>query len=143
MKRLIIALMLLTTTTAFAHIQKGTYQGTDQNGKSCAFTVGGTWFEDEFEHPLSERVELTKMVFADFKPVMNHFQAGHPPVVNLDSGLVRFNHDLFQDVIPTLVGAVSVTILKGESEEGSPKGIIYIEDNYKNKNESKKVTCLL
>lgn len=143
MKTIIIAISMLATTAAFAHVQKGDYKGLDQTGKSCAFTIGETWFQDDFEHPLSERIEVSKLVFADFKPVMNQFQTGHPPVVNLESGLARFNHDLFQDIMPTSVGAVSVTILKGESESGAPKGIIYIEDNYKNKNESKKVTCLL
>lgn len=136
---------VLVSTQAFAHVEKGDYKGLDQNGKACAFTIGEMWFEGEIEHPLTERIEVSKLVFEGFKPVLNQFQTGHPPVVNLESGLARFNHDIFQDIAATATGAVSVTILKQkeESKEGKPVGIIYIEDNYRNKNESKKITCLL
>lgn len=143
MKHLILAAALLTTSNVFAHIKKGNYVGVDQSGKSCAFSVGETWFEHEMEHPLTERIELTKLNFAAFKPALNHFQTSHPTIVNIESGEIGYNHDIFQDTMPTFVGAVSVTILKGETADGSPKGIIYIENNYKNKAESKKVVCLL
>ena len=145
MIRLALLSLTLLSTIAHAHIEKGDYKGIDQNGKVCSFRIGEMWFEGEIEHPLTERIEVSKLEFADFKPVLNQFQTGHPPVVNIEAGLVRFNHDIFQDIVATGTGAVSVTILKQkeESAEGKPVGIIYIEDSYRNKADSKKITCLL
>lgn len=143
MIRLIVFLAAFSSAQAFAHVSKGEYKGHDLAGKACSFKVGETWFADEIEHPLTERIEITKIAFFKFSPELNQFQAGHPPVVNVESGLVRFNHDIFQDVTPSFTGAVSVTLLKGKEESGTPVGIIYIEDNYKVASKSKKMTCLL
>ena len=143
MKNLILTVALLSTTSLYAHVKKGDYVGADQNGKNCSFSVKETWYEFEMEHPLTERVEIDKVNFAAFKPVLNQFQTSHPTTVNTVTGEIRYNEEIFQDTMPTFVGAVSITILKSNKSDGSPKGIIYIEDNYKNKAESKKIVCLL
>ena len=143
MKHLILAAALLSTTSLYAQIKKGDYVGVDQNGKSCSFSVKETWYEYEMEHPLTKRVELTKLNFSAFKPALNQFQTSHPTTVNTTTGEISYNEGIFQDTMATFVGAASVTILKNNKADGSPKGIIYIEDNYTNKAESKKIVCLL
>ena len=146
-KALILVLMATLSFTASAHVEPGNYTGIDQNGAACSFTVLDMWFEDNMHHPLTERLPVTDLKFATAKVEAVIWNLGHPPVVNTELGLNRYNHGLFQQIVPTKVGAASVTLLKKDDKEGEddgkPVGVIYIEDNYRNKAESKKVTCLL
>lgn len=145
MKSLLTAIAFLATTNLFAHVLPGSYQGKDQTGADCSFTVHEDWFEDNMPHPLTERLPVSAIKLANVTTSEVIWNLGHPPVVNIESGLNRFNHDIFQQIVPNSTGATSVTLIKSEEKEEAQKpiGIIYIEDNYKNKNESKKVTCLL
>ena len=144
MTKLLIVASLLLSFNAFAHVTPGDYKGLDQNGNPCSFTVGDMFFENNMHHPLTERLRVSK-VSVDGKMIDTAWTLGHPPVVNTDNGTNRFNHDIFQQIIPNKTGASSLTLLKAEEkeEEHGPVGIIFIEDNYSNKNESFKITCLL
>ena len=77
------------------------------------------------------------------KPQYDMWQMGHPAVVDIASGKVGFNHDLFQDVTPTFKGAASVTLYKTDTKPAQPTSLVYMEDNYKNSNLSKKMVCSL
>ena len=145
MSKMLIVLLALISFSAFAHVEPGQYTGHDQNGNVCSFTVGDMWFEADMHHPLTERLPVSEIQFITKTKDSVTWNLGHPPVVNTAVGTNRFNHDIFQQITPNKVGANSVTLLKGpeESEDGKPVGIIYIEDNYKNKAESKHLTCLL
>lgn len=143
-----LALLLAASVLSFsamAHVEPGPYKGLDQNGKVCSFTIGDMYFENDMRHPLTERLRVSEIVFVERNTADAVWSLGHPPVVNTEVGSNRYNHDIFQQIVPTKTGATSVTVLKGpeESEDGKPVGIIYIEDNYKNAAESKKLTCLL
>jgi hypothetical protein len=145
MKSLLITSAFLATTNLFAHVAPGNYVGRDTNNEVCSFTVGEMFFENNMQHPLTERLPVARIAFTGVKTESAIWNLGHPPVVNTELGLNRYNHDIFQQITPTKVGAVSVTLIKGDEKEdsGKPVGIIYIEDNYRNNKESKKVTCLL
>lgn len=145
MTKLVVLLSILTSFAALAHVEPGDYKGHDQNGKLCTFTIGDMFFESELKHPLTERLHVLNIVFNDKNAAADKFSLGHPPVVNVEEGLNRYNHDIFQQIVPNKTGATSVTVIKRDedSEDASPVAIIYIEDNYKNKAESKKLTCTL
>lgn len=137
------SIFVLLSFSAQAHITKGTYKGLDQNGNPCAFEIGDTWFDDEYEHPLTERVTLTKIKFTGLKPKYDMWQMAHPAVVSVETGRVGFNHDIFQDVIPTFTGAASVTLYKTDTKPARPVSLVYLEDHYKNSDLSKKMVCSL
>lgn len=144
MNNLALVITLLLSFQVQAHIQKGTYQGIDQNGNPCTFDVRETWFGEEIEHPLTERVPVTNLKFMGLKPKVDLFQLGHPTNVNIETGKVRYERTLFQEVIPTVAGAVSVTITKELNVDATkPKFLVYIEDDYKNPEFSKKAMCTL
>ncbi len=134
---------ILFSMNAFAHVAPGEYTGVDQDGAKCTFTAGEMWFEDNMHHPLTERLPLSHISFKGKMVDEVIWNLGHPPVVNTDTGSNRYNHDIFQQIIPTKTGATSVTLIKGDEESDTPVGIIYMEDNYRNKDESRKLTCLL
>lgn len=143
MLRFLALCSFLFSLASLAHIEKGTYKGTDQNGNPCAFEIGDTWFDDEIEHPLTERVPLTKIKFMGLKPKYDLWQMGHPAVVSVESTKVGYNHNIFQDVIPTFTGAASVTLFKTEGKSARPVALVYMEDHYKNTENAKKATCTL
>ena len=144
MTKTLMLLATLFSMNAFAHVEPGEYTGVDQDGEKCTFIAGEMWFENNMQHPLTERLPLTNISFKGKFVSELTWNLGHPPVVNTESGLNRYNHDLFQQIIPNATGASSVTLIKGDDEaEGKPIGIIYIEDNYRKKDESRKLTCLL
>jgi hypothetical protein len=144
MNHLTLVITLFFSYQVQAHIEKGTYQGTDQNGNPCTFEVRDTWFGDEIEHPLTEKVPVTNLKFMGLKPKFDLWQLSHPTNVNIEAGKVGYERSLFQDVIPTLSGAASVTITKDLNVDATkPKFLVYIEDDYKNAEFSKKATCTL
>ncbi len=143
MIRFTILLSFLFTLEAQARVAKGVYKGLDQNGNPCVFEIGDTWFADEYEHPLTERVPVVKLKFSGMKPQYDMWQMGHPSIVDIASVKVGFNHDLFQDVIPTFTGAASVTLFKTDTKPAKPTSLVYMEEHYKNSDLSKKIVCSL
>jgi hypothetical protein len=128
-----------------AHVKPGNYSGVAQDGKACSFSVGLGFFENNTPHPLNEREPVSQIVFADHSD-SEQWNLGHPPVVSVEEGKVRFNHDIFQAIKVTKVGANSITLYKDEeeSEEGhAPIGITYVIDNYRDASQSKKLTCIV
>ena len=69
MKFLITTLLLLAATSAFAHIDIGTYKGKSADGSECKFKVEAVDFQFEIHHPLNERVTIT---IDDAKFVFQH-----------------------------------------------------------------------
>ena len=145
MKSLIALLFITTTATAIAHVAPGKYVGKDQNGKLCSFVVGEAFFENNLPHPLNERLPVEAIEFDNTTLAAQAWSLGHPPVNDIERGLVRFNHDLFQAFIATPTGGASVTIVKApeKEEEKAPVSLIYINDVYRSKDQSKKLICTL
>lgn len=146
MSRLLTLVILFVSSVSLAHIKAGSYTGKDQSGNVCSFKVGEEYFENSLPHPLNERVPVSEVKFANQAVAVTSFNVGHPPVVDLEKGLVRFNHDYFQGLNATKTGGAMLVLLKDEEEsaEGhSPLGIKYIEDNYRSRPDSKNLTCTL
>lgn len=146
MSRLFALVILFASSVSFAHVKAGVYNGKDQTGKPCSFEVGEQYFENNMPHPLNERVPVSNVKFADTIVSVEKWNVGHPPVVDLEKGLVRFNHDYFQGIAATKTGGAMLVLLKDEEESAdghSPLGITYIDDNYRSRQDSKKLTCTL
>lgn len=145
MKHIITLLSCLFALNAFAHVTPGKYEGQDQNGKPCTFTVGDSWFEDNVAHALNERLPVSHIAFNEKFVDEVIWNLAHPPVVSLDFGTNRINHNLFQQIIPSKSGAVSVTLLINDEKRGEqpPYGIVYINDNYRSQSQSSKMACTL
>jgi len=92
----------LLFSVAQAHIAPGVHKGETADGEACEMTVGRTYFENNVGHPLNERIEIT--IDGD------RFVVQHPPVISVDQKMAYFNHDLFQGVLATSVGAKAVVI---------------------------------
>jgi hypothetical protein len=146
MRFILASILFFSFQQAQAHVAVGDYQGKDQDGKVCAFTVGEQWFENNQPHPLNERIPVKGIRLEGVALAKADWQVGHPAVVRAEQSEVRFNHDLFQEVSPEKTGAAVLILLKDpeESENGHrPLGIHYISDNYRDKTKTKSIRCML
>jgi len=125
MKLLTAALTTLVATSSFAHVNPGPHKGTDNNGQACEMIAGTTYFLNNQKHPLNERIEI--------KVGNDTFVVGHPPIISAQDKLAYFDHDQFQGILPTPVGAKALIIKMEHSEtfEG-PTGFTLITHEYKN-----------
>ena len=98
----VLIVSILFFNVAQAHIAPGVHKGETANGQACEMSVGKTYFENNIHHPLNERIEIT--INGD------SFVVYHPPVVSVDEKMAYFNHDQFQGVLATDVGAKAVVI---------------------------------
>lgn len=102
MKILIAALSLLVVSAAQAHLEIGTYTGVMANGQPCSLESISQWFEKNQPHPLNERVKV--------RVSGEEYIGGHPPVIEAAKNTAFFNHDVFQAVNATPVGARALLI---------------------------------
>lgn len=58
MKLLATALFIVSSQSAFAHLEVGKYSGSDRGGEPCEFRVESVAFEGNVKHPLNERVVI-------------------------------------------------------------------------------------
>ncbi len=142
-----LALVLLfVSLNIFAHVTPGKYTGVDANNKPCTFTVGEEWFENDTHHPFNERLPLHSISFEGVTLENATWNVGHPTHVDYTNGRVLFNHDLFQEIVPTKFGGASVILYKNpeEREEGhAPTKLVYLYDHYSKKEKSIRVECTL
>ena len=134
MKALFFASILALASTAGAHVEPGTYVGKTPEGTACSMVAGKTFFEGGVKHPLNERISIS--VNGDTLIV------GHPPVVDSNTGVVKFNHDLFQRVIATKTGARALEIVMEHSDtfEG-PRSFTWMDDSWTEKKRSS-IKCM-
>ncbi len=129
-----------------AAVVVGNYQGIDSNNNPCSFTIGKQWFVDNMRHPFNERIPVTNIVFKNVTLDKSDWNVAHPTSIEYGSGRVVFNHDLFQEIMATKSGGASLILHKNpeESEEGhAPTKIIYINDNYRQKDKSINIECVI
>ena len=121
----ILALGLtLTASTAFAHLELGTYRGTGADaGLPCSFEVKAIAFEGGLKNPLNERVMI------EYGNLSRTLQ--HPPVVDVSNLSASFVHEALQSVIGTATGAEAF-VLKMNSESHKPDYFVFIQDDWKN-----------
>ena len=133
MKYIITTLSLLSALSVSAHIEEGTHAGVTKEGQACSLEAGAQTFENNLPHPLNERIEVTVNG--------NKFSVHHPSAINITTGEVSFNHDFFEGVLATAVGANALVIkmLHSTDFEG-PTEFTLIEHNWKT-GEKKSLTC--
>jgi len=125
--------LALSTTSAFAHIEPGLWKGVMSDGKECALEVFEQTFENDLRHPLNERIRV-RLNGVEFKIY-------HPRSIQLEKGLVTFNHDFFEAILPTATGSDALVIDMAHTEEfEGPTGYRFISHNWKTKS-SVTVTC--
>lgn len=132
---LIIALtsVALSTPSALAHIEPGIWKGVASDGTECALEVFEQTFENGMRHPLNERIRVR--LYGD------EFMIYHPRAIDLATGAVTFNHDLFEGILATSTGSNALVIDMAHTEEfEGPTGYRWIRDNWKTKS-SVTVTC--
>lgn len=125
MKLLTAVLITLASLNVLAHVEPGSHKGKDANGQECEMIAGNTYFLNNQKHPLNERIEI--------KVGNDTFVVGHPPVISAQDKLAYFDHDQFQGILPTNIGAKALIIKMEHSEtfEG-PTGFTLITHEYKN-----------
>lgn len=126
MKTLLISLLVLTTQTAFAHIEKGTWIGKTDKGLQCTMLAIETYHDGGMDHPLTERVRVR---IGNDEVVLSH-----PPVVSAATAMAFFNHDVLQAVIPTTTGAraIVVDMHHEPGKDGGPVAFHVIDHIWKN-----------
>lgn len=133
MKFIYIILTLIISNTAGAHLNLGAYTGKTANNQTCSFIVEKSYFENNMQHPLNERIILN---VGNLK-----FTVQHPPVVDVQNAIAAYNHDLFQGLIATSVGAQAIVItMKHTTREEGPTEFHLINHEYKT-NKKEKVSC--
>jgi hypothetical protein len=86
LKSLIAASAALLSTTTFAHVELGIYQGSTADGEACTIEALREWHEANLHHGLNHRVEI--------KAGGHTLTLSHPPAIDADAGTVRFDHDV-------------------------------------------------
>jgi hypothetical protein len=121
--------MVSFSSMALAHVEPGFYFGKTPEGRTCFLQAFETYFEKNTPHPLNERVRMR--IGAD------EFHVGHPPVIDPAQSVASFNHDLFQGVLPTAVGArvLIVEMLHSSAQEG-PAAFQLIDHQWKSNKRS-------
>lgn len=133
MKNLIFAIVLLSSVSSFAGLELGKYQGTSAKGV-CNLEVVSYSYENDVKHPLNERVKIIENGY--------EWIVRHPPVINVEAGKVRFDHNYFEAVLPTPTGAKFMQMtINHDAEPHAPTSYTFIEDNYRDSAKSIKEVC--
>ncbi len=123
MKKLIV-ILFFTAVSANAHIEQGTWKGVVRDGVNCFMDAGLQTFEGGLRHPLAERIEI--------KIGNTNYTVRHPYSMDVATGKISFNHDLFEGVVPTATGAFALQIKMIHSADfEGPGSFSVMEHNWK------------
>ena len=129
--KLAIAISLLANASvAMAHFKIGNYKGTYASGTECAFSIKAVHFKNDLKHPLNEQV----MIEIDEQ----EYEFIHLAIVEDNQLKVRPKKEILSTVEATNYGAVAYEM---HMNEQGPFKMVFTSDNYKNKEESFKLTC--
>lgn len=114
----------LFSSLAQAHIDHGTWKGIINENAACFMDVGETTFINNVKNPLNERIKIT---------IGNtEYSVRHPYTIDSQTGSISFNHDLFEDVVPTATGAYALQIKMAHTEEyEGPVSLVVMEHDWK------------
>lgn len=126
MKKLTAAAALfLTSTSAFAHLEIGTYMGKDAQGQACSFEVRAIAFHQDRKHPLNERVTIA--VAGGDEYVLSHL-----PIVNLATGDIDFDGDHLTATLGVTDGATAAVLTMSHSAGNhGPVSLALLSQNYR------------
>ncbi len=134
MKFLILSFVALFSVKSVAGIETGKFAGTSDKGVQCLIEVISYSYENNVKHPLNEKVHVNVEG--------QEWTVKHPAVITIEEGKVRFDHNFFEAVVPTSVGAnfLQMTI-NHDVEPHAPTTFTLIEDNYRDSTKSVKTVC--
>lgn len=134
MRTLLIALALVFSSTSFAGLDLGHYQGTDKSGTTCGFEVLSVQYKDGLKHPLNEEIEIQHNG--------KILTLRHPALIDLKTGDVGFNHDqlVASNGIPQGGFAIVLEMVDTPDYHG-PRSMTVLIDNYQDKTKSQKIVC--
>lgn len=131
MKSILLVLSLFSFS-ALAHIELGTYKGTNSSGYECNLHVMEQYYIDNKKHPLNERV---KVAVESNKLSKTNFTVNHPSAINVQTLEVSFNHDQFQGLLATSTGAQALIVeVSHEPTKEGPQAFIFVDHNWKTGN---------
>lgn len=131
-----VIFFVFLANSALAGLQIGTYSGTTTNNQACSFTVEKRYFENNLQHPLNERVAL--------KVGQVSFVVQHPPVIDIQNAFAAYNHDMFQAINATPIGAQALVIVMKHPTRGGdevPSEFHLINHEYK-ANKKERLSCV-
>ena len=116
--------LILFSALCSAHIEQGVWKGVVSENADCFMDVGETSFMGDKPHPLNERIHI--------QIGQTTYSVKHPYLIDAQTGQVSFNHDVFEDVVPTATGAFALQIqmIHSESFEG-PGSFSVMEHDWK------------
>lgn len=124
MKTILCTLVFAFSMTAHSHIEKGTWRGDVSANAFCFMEVGDTTFINNIKNPLNERIAI--------QIGQTQYSVKHPHSVDFVSGTISFNHDVFEDVVPTATGAYALQIKMSHNSQGSaPESLSVMEHDWK------------
>ena len=136
MKNFVIStfIALVATLPALARIEPGIWSGVSLAGKECILEVYEQSFERDVRHPLNERIRV--------RVAGDEFKVQFPREIDAKKGIVTVNHDRYEGILATAVGANALTIeMVNTKEFEGPTSYKWIEDNWK-ANKTGSMTCL-
>lgn len=133
MKKIILLLALLAAPAARAHVELGTYQGTDADGRPCFVEIKGIRFDGPAQ-PLNERVEVSSQEWG--------FVLRHLPQIDAQQKFVGYEREVLTAAEGLQGGAVSaqLKIRHGAGYDG-PSEFVLIRQVYRTPTQSTVWTC--
>jgi hypothetical protein len=126
MKSMITFIVSLISISSFAHIEPGTWTGKTSAGAECSFEAFEQTFEQDLHHPLNERIRV--------RANGDELMIRHPFGIDGEKGLVTFDHDHFEGLLPTKTGSKAIIIDMAHSEEfEGPTAFRWIDHDWKAK----------
>jgi len=108
MKTLALVSLLLISAPAFAHLNKGPYVGTTEDGKACGFEVLDVQFDGGVRHPLNERVQV--------EVDGTRFELRHLPRLDVQTGAIEFDGAHLSGAFATAQGKFAAVLWMDHSE---------------------------
>lgn len=98
------------TSPALAHVQVGTYKGTDGTNSPCSLEVKETYYQDGLRHALNSRA---KIVVGG-----SEFIVAYKRLIDTTAAVAKVDYDIFQGVLPITRGAKALEIRMEETADG-------------------------
>ncbi len=127
--KLLIASLLLASTTAMAHFKIGTYNGSDQNGLNCSIEFKKISFVNNIKNPINERVFV---VINGNRP----FILTHLPIIDTDKMSIVPNKSNLTGVKGGNMKAIALQVDMDHTIRG-PANYSIINHDWANKKRSK------
>jgi hypothetical protein len=138
MKSMFIVFFLFAGN-AQADLLLGVFEGKTASGEACKIQVNSKYYFPDQKHPLNERVSVTVDGFT--------WDLSHPPVLNVETGTILFDHNVFQLIQPLdeqgRMGSEALVMQIDHDLDPHPAtSYTYVLHDYRDASKSKKVTCL-